>query len=131
MRTILEEYRTGGTWTTYGSFEGRYSNEVKAITSKAFNNLRHTAWLFGHPRSFKVGLTKYTLDADFKEASTDRFFVKASERGFMYRWYELAGFERIKYISDKLVHYRWRSGNTERYKTSAYILESKKPDFRG
>lgn len=50
-------------------------------------------------------------DYDFKDTN-GTYFVKASERGFMYRWLELAGFSRTKYIDEALVHYRWRNDNT-------------------
>ena len=104
-------YTSGEAWITYGSFEGKWADQVRAVTEEEFKNVRNSTWVYGHPRSFRVGLTQFLYDHDFKDTNGD-YFVKASERGFMFRWLELAGYARTKYISDALVHYRWRNDNT-------------------
>ena len=108
---VFTLFTSGETWITYGSFEGRWSNQVRAVTQQEFENIRFSPWVYGHPRSFRIGLTKYLYRLDFRDAN-GKFFLKASERGFMFRWLELTGFSRTKFLTDKLVHYRWRLDNT-------------------
>ena len=62
-KRILQEYTSGEAWITYGSFEGKWAEQVRAVTEEEFKDVRKSTWVYGHPRSFKVGLTKFLYSA--------------------------------------------------------------------
>lgn len=105
---LFEVHFRNNIWFTYGSFYGRYAEQVGMHGGGEFRN---RPWVYGHPRSFRAGLLKHITKSDFTDTDGN-YLQKGSERGFVYKFLELCGSRRIYYVSAVLYKYRDHSGNS-------------------
>lgn len=105
LETINQAYLRSGVWSTYGSYEGLYSEQMHGLTTstKPFNP-RFSGWHFGHPRTFKVHLIDHIFRHDFvKEDGT--WLQKATDQALYLRILELCGKTKVLHIPDKIYKY--------------------------
>jgi len=105
---IVMEYIKSGCWFTYGSSEGANCEQASQITE--FNREHRNMFPFQHPRSCLVHLLKYFNKEDFKD-HLGEWIKRGSDREFIYKCIELAGIDRVSYISDVLYFYRTHTNN--------------------
>mmetsp|Transcript_38120 Transcript_38120/g.92712 ORF Transcript_38120/g.92712 Transcript_38120/m.92712 type:complete len:739 (-) Transcript_38120:1358-3574(-) len=111
LEVINQKYLEMSAWFTYGTYEGKWANQIVDIPAKVREGLedfnpRESTWLYGHPRSFKAHLLDHIGINDFLY-SDDSWLMKGSERGFIYRMLELAGPDHIGYVSEKIYKYNF------------------------
>jgi cellulose synthase/poly-beta-1,6-N-acetylglucosamine synthase-like glycosyltransferase len=111
LEIINQKYIDTSSWFTYGSYEGRWSEQIVDLPESIRDKTdefqpRDQPWLYGHPRSFKAHLLGFLSADDFK-FSDGSWLVKGTDRGFVYRMLELSGPDRIGYISDKIYQYNF------------------------
>lgn len=105
LRIIAERYRKSKCWMTYGSFSGKWAEQVRPFTWRDAADVRSSPWVYGHPRSFKAHLAQHVVADDFQDAN-GMWYTKGSERGMLYRMLEVSGARRVQYISSVLYNYR-------------------------
>jgi len=62
LNIIERKYAEEKAWMTYGSFVGKWSEQVTDLDPRLYSEdveWRQTEWVYGHPRSFKVFLLDY------------------------------------------------------------------------
>jgi len=111
LHVINQKYLDMSAWFTYGSYEGRWSDQIVDLPPSIRNGLekfnpREQTWLYGHPRTFKVHLLDHITEHDF-QFSDGNWLTKGTDRGFVYRMLELAGPDRIGYISKHIYKYEY------------------------
>lgn len=109
LSEINLEYNKYKPWITYGSFEGKWSEQTKPIPNTVMN-FRHYDWIYGHPRTLKCFLLHYFEETDFK--FNNRWLTKCTDRPLVFNALEWSGKERVKYIDKKLYYYREHPENT-------------------
>ena len=109
LEIVNQKYLDSHAWFTYGSYEGKWSHQIKDLAPELRNGKkkfepRIEPWLYGHPRTFKGHLLNYITANDF-QYSDGSWLIKGTDRGFVYRMLELAGPDRIGYIPEKIYNY--------------------------
>ena len=109
LKIVNQKYLDTTSWFTYGSFEGKWSNQVKDLTPAQRNGQeefkpRKGTWVYGHPRTFKAFLLDHVRMDDFKY-SDGSWLKKSTDGAYVYRMLELSGPEHIGYIPTKIYHY--------------------------
>lgn len=116
---INDKYVSEGVWFTYGSYVGKYSDQTKPIRSRTWP-IRSSrpfeprkegdgrSWRYGHPRTFKAHLLAHLAERDFQNKRGE-WLQKATDRGFVYRFLELSGIDRVGFISKKIYKYKFHS----------------------
>ena len=108
---INNTYNNSKCWFTYGSYVGKFSEQVKDISNLKIKNYRKDKWYYGHPRSFKTFLLDFFNEKDFKYKD-NTWLKKGTDTAFVYKCLELSGIEKIKFIKDKIYYYREHGNNT-------------------
>lgn len=116
LDVINQKYLDVSAWFTYGSYEGRWSDQIVDLPPVIRNGLqkfkpREQTWLYGHPRTFKVHLLDHITEHDF-QFSDGNWLSKGTDRGFVYRMLELAGPDRIGYISKNIYKYNYSEASS-------------------
>ena len=113
LQVINRNYLEKSAWMTYGSYTGKYSEQMKAIPysilsgQEAFRPRKdQPSWRFGHTRTFKAHLLRHMSRKDFAYKD-GTWLIKATDRGFVYRMLELSGVDRVAYITEELYKYKW------------------------
>ena len=116
LTIINQKYLDTNAWFTYGSMEGRWSEQIVDLPDKIRSGEqsfrpRQQPWLYGHPRTLKLHLLDHVPSTDFQYSSGNdghgQWLQKGTERGFMFRCLELAGVNRIGYIAEKIYKYNF------------------------
>ena len=107
LEVINTKYIDESVWCTYGSYRGKYSNQVMDLpVSGPFSPRDERNWRYGHPHSFKAHLLPYISREDLTDAEGS-WLQKASDRGYIYRTLELSGQDRVGYIPETIYEYRY------------------------
>eukprot|EP00397_Hematodinium_sp_SG-2012_P042591 GEMP01047149.1.p1 GENE.GEMP01047149.1~~GEMP01047149.1.p1 ORF type:complete len:375 (+),score=50.96 GEMP01047149.1:252-1376(+) len=123
--TILNEaYQSRNCWNSWGSMQGKYSEEQGPLPPKFTNGKTVpldrktiTSWTFSHPRSFKAFLWPYMGKHDF-QYQNGTWLIKATDRCFIYSMLELSGARRSCYVKEILYDYVWGATPPSAYSLS-------------
>lgn len=108
---INQTYITTKCWFTYGSFEGKWSNQIIDIPRDKDTILyRQISWRYGHPRTVLCHLLHHFITADFQYKG--KWLTKCTDRPFIFNICEWAGKDRIQYIPNVIYYYRDHLNNT-------------------
>ena len=139
---INQTYLTTKCWFTYGSFEGKWSNQTVDIPRHnppdgLFNNsttthqpdilYRQISWRYGHPRTVRCHLLEYFKESDFKY--NGKWLTKCTDRPFIFNICEWAGQDKIQYIPNVIYFYRDHPNNT--YKNVSTRFKQEQLDYIG
>jgi len=113
LQIVNQKYIDTTAWFTYGSYEGRWSEQAVDLSSDLRSGKREfrpraDTWVYGYPRSFKAHLLDHLSSSDFKYAD-ESWLIKGTDRGFVYRMLELSGPDRIGYVATKIYNYNYSS----------------------
>jgi glycosyltransferase involved in cell wall biosynthesis len=113
LQIINRKYLEMSAWMTYGSHQGKYSEQTKDIPTtyhegkEPWSPRRESpSWRFGHPQTFKAHLLQHVSRKDFTFRDGS-WLIKATDRGFFYRMLEVAGVDRVGYIPQAIYKYKW------------------------
>ena len=136
LAVINQKYMDSNVWVTYGSHVGKYAEQTQPLP-KSLRQQKNVSfqprqnkpsWRFGHPRTFKAHLLSHLGRRDFTyqhpTANTTTWLVQATDRGFVYRTLELAGIDRVGYISDPIYQYNWSPQTSTQSKVPQHIREA-------
>jgi len=109
LKIVNQKYLDMPSWFTYGSYEGKYSDQVKDLTPAQRNGQekfkpREGPWVYGHPRTFKAFLLDHVQMDDFKY-SDGTWLKKSTDGAYVHRMMELSGPDHIGYIPTKIYQY--------------------------
>jgi glycosyltransferase involved in cell wall biosynthesis len=109
---IAGRYAATKCWMTYGSTVSRFGAQTaRPFTWIQATEVRTSLWVYGYPRSFKVHLLRHLRADDFKH-SDGSWLVEGSERGMLYRMFEVSGASRVQFIPTAIYGYREHPQNT-------------------
>lgn len=128
LKIVNEKYLSTGAYFTYGSYKGRWEDQIKDLPSGVREGEidfkpREQTWVYGHPRTFKAHLLEHISEHDFKH-SNGKWLTKCTERGFVYRMLELAGPSRIGFIDEKIYNYKFSATSSTLAAVSAEDREA-------
>jgi glycosyltransferase involved in cell wall biosynthesis len=113
LQIINRKYLETSAWMTYGSYQGKYSEQTKDIPTnyregnETWNPRKESpSWRFGHPRTFKAHLLQHVSRKDFTFRDGS-WLIKATDRGFFYRMSEVSGVDQVGYIPQAIYKYKW------------------------
>lgn len=118
LQIINRKYLEMSAWMTYGSYQGKYSEQTKGIPTnylegkETWNPRKESpSWRFGHAPTFKAHLLQHVTRKDFafKDGS---WLIKATDRGYVYRMLEVSGFDRVGYIPQAIYKYNWSASSS-------------------
>lgn len=126
--TINNTYLRTKCWFTFGSFEGKWSNQTVDIprSTKSFD-FRNSPWRYGHPRSARCHLLKHFNETDFKYKG--KWLTKCTDRPFVYNICEWSGVNRIQFIPHVIYYYRDHPNNT--YKNVSTRFKQEQLEYIG
>lgn len=135
IQSYYEKYPD--TLVTHGSWKGHpdpnCNTNCVAYTREDFNRgIRQVAWKGTHVRTMKYKIWKYIKDEDLRNQD-GKYFRSAWDLAFMWPVIEMAGYERVKFISEKIyVYNRETLYNDEKLRSPEQqsfhrYLQSKKP----
>lgn len=94
---------THGSWTAWPDPNVPENNEP--YTRLEFQkNIRKARWKASQLRTFKYKLWKYIKDEDFRDGY-DQYFTAAGDCAYMWPMMEMAGYDRIKFIPERIYVY--------------------------
>jgi glycosyltransferase involved in cell wall biosynthesis len=125
------------TLITHGSWKGHpdpnCNTNCVAYTKDEFDRgIRQVAWKGTHARTMKYKVWKHIKDEDLRNENGE-YFRSAWDLAFMWPAMEMAGFERVKFISQKIyVYNRETPHNDEKLRSPEQqafhkYLQTKKP----
>ena len=128
LSIVNQAHIDNGAWFTYGTYEGRWSEQIKDIpadirSGKQQFQPRHQTWLYGHPRTFRAHLLDYVSRTEFT-FSDGSWLKKGTDRGFVYKMLELSGVDRVGYIPNKIYKYKFSNTSSTFAKIPGSIRES-------
>jgi len=105
LNRVQEYYEDKKTWMTFGQFEyfvGPPGREKKGFSRKPvnFENLRNEPWTSTHLRTFKAFLLRKVKRDDLMKPDGSGFIEMAGDVACFSPCMEMAGEDRIKYVSD-------------------------------
>lgn len=94
---------THGSWTAWPDPNVPENNE--AYTREEFQtNIRKARWKASQLRTFKYKLWRHIKDEDLRDGY-NQYFTAAGDCAYMWPMMEMAGYERIKFIPDRIYVY--------------------------
>lgn len=129
---INQTYLTTKCWFTYGSFDGKWSNQTIDIPRqqglmKTNILYRQISWRYGHPRTVRCHLLEYFKESDFKY--NGKWLTKCTDRPFIFNICEWSGQDKIQYIPNIIYFYRDHPNNT--YKNVSTRFKQEQLDYIG
>lgn len=116
LSKIVKTYLNTNCLFTYGSFEGVFAEQMKAISLPSIRD--STTFPFGHPRSWHCALLALLTESDFKNRNNNKWLFRYTDREMCHKSYELAGSDRTIYIKDVLYVYRAHNNNCRKIYTN-------------
>lgn len=109
LYTVESNY-TGDTLLTYGSYTNRSNpgHNVKFCGAYTENeDIRLAKWKASHLKTFKFKLWKELCSKYFRRLKdkSNNWLMSAGDMAIMMNLYELAGYDRTKWISEKIYEY--------------------------
>eukprot|EP00122_Pirum_gemmata_P019825 Pgem_evm1s18549 len=117
LNIINSKYINTKAWVTYGSFSGKYQEQTQPLPNVAVADYAPrteqptNSWRYGHPRTFKNGLAEKFVKEDFLDRN-GVWLKKATDRAYFYKVLELAGKDRIEYITSRIYKYKPGTSST-------------------
>lgn len=123
LEIIFLKYLETKCWFTYGSAEGEYTNQVAPISNDIVFRLREKrpTFQFVHPRSCLIFLLDYIDPSDFQDCNGG-WLLRSTEKQFVYKCIEMAGYKRVYNIQHKLYIYRAHPDNVRHKISNDYKL---------
>jgi len=94
---------THGSWESHPNPNGPTNNGPYKVEDFK-SNIRHQPWHASHLRTYKYKLWARIRDEDLR-GPDDNYFESAWDLAFMWPMMEMAGFERIAYIPERIYVY--------------------------
>jgi len=117
LETIVTTYLNTKCWMTYGSTKGRFARQSAPLEPKELDALRihpsKNTFKFQHPRSCFCFLLDSFTESDFKD-ELHQWLRRATDVQLLYKMLELAGEDRVAFISKRLYSYRQHANNARR-----------------
>ncbi|GFH59592.1 hypothetical protein CTEN210_16068 [Chaetoceros tenuissimus] len=106
---VYKRLKESKAWFAWGRHNGKYSEQCKPIQWKlrtSVKTIRNSIWSFCHPRMFQTHLLQHLEEKDFQR-DDGNWLQKATDRPFIFKFMEMAGLDRIKYIGDQKALYNY------------------------
>lgn len=115
---------THGSWVAY-PFPNANTNNAPYTQEEFKGNIRKLPWRASHLRTFKYKLWRRIKDNDLRD-ERGAYFESAWDLAIMWPMLEMAGFDRVKFIPEKLLVYNMENPSSDsklRVKQQMYFTD--------